>query len=157
MLLVSKITDVRLFVHLNFGNMENVTLEQLAEKMKNLDFCMMITQSEDGLHARPMSNNGKVEYDGNSWFFTYEDSNKVQQINADPAVSLIYQRDDLLFIECVGTASIVRDKETMAEKWVDSLDQWFPQGVDTPGVCLVKVEASRVHFWHKDKEGAYQA
>jgi general stress protein 26 len=74
-------------------NMKKASIKTLAEKMKNLDFCMMITQDGRGsLHSRPMSNNRKVEYDGNSWFFTNEDTHKVRQIEADPKVSLIPDR-----------------------------------------------------------------
>lgn len=138
--------------------MKKASLKTLAEKMKNLDFCMMITQDgRNSLHSRPMSNNGKVEYDGNSWFFTNEDTHKVRQIEADPKVSLMYQTDDMLFIECYGHASIIRQKGIMEEKWLDELTQWFPQGIETPGLCLIKVAATRVQFWHKGEEGEYKA
>lgn len=138
--------------------MKNVSLKALAEKMRGLDFCMMTTQDgRNSFHTRPMSNNGKVEYDGNSWFFAYEDSNKVKQIENNSKVSLVYQNDDMLFIECFGSASIIRRKSILEEKWVDDLNRWFPQGLETPGVCLIKVEASRVQFWHKEEEGEYSA
>jgi len=38
--------------------------------MRKLDFCMMTTQSDKGMRARPMSNNGEVEFDGDVWFFS---------------------------------------------------------------------------------------
>ncbi|MCY0976665.1 pyridoxamine 5'-phosphate oxidase family protein [Chryseobacterium wangxinyae] len=136
--------------------MKKASLQTIAKKMKDLDFCMMTTVDGKGItHSRPMSNNGKVEYDGDSWFFTYEDSNKVQQIKNDHRVSLIYQTDDMLFIDCYGTATIVKDKEVLQEKWIDELEQWFPEGIDTPGICLVKVTSKRVSFWHKEEEGEY--
>ncbi len=138
--------------------MKNASLKAVAEKMKNLDFCMLITQDgRNGFHTRPMSNNGLVEYDGNSWFFTYEDSNKVRQIEADAKVSLIYQNDDMLFMECYGQASIIRRKSMMEDKWMDELNQWFPQGLDTSGICMIKVEATRIQFWHKEEEGEYKS
>lgn len=138
--------------------MKKASLKTIAEKMKNLDFCMMVT--EDGQqrsHSRPMSNNGKVDYDGDSWFFTYEDSNKVEQIKKNNHVNLIYQTDEMLFIECAGKGKIVKDKEVLKDKWVDGLDQWFPKGIDTPGICLIKVTAENVKFWHKEEEGEYKA
>lgn len=138
--------------------MKKASLETLAKKMKNLDFCMMITQDgRNSFHSRPMSNNGKVEYDGNSWFFTYEDSNKVKQIEADPKVSLIYQNDKMLFIECYGHASIIRQKSILQEKWIDELSRWFPKGLETPGICLIKVNATRIQFWDKEEEGEYKS
>ena len=126
--------------------------------MKNLDFCMMVTQDGRGtLHSRPMSNNGKVEFDGNSWFFSYLDSNKVRQIEKDPKVTLVYQTDDMLFLDCYGYANIVTQKSLMEEKWVKDLEMWFPQGLETPGICLIKVEAKRIQFWHKEDEGEYSS
>lgn len=126
--------------------------------MKNLDFCMLVTKDGRGsLHSRPMSNNGEVEYDGNSWFFTYDDSSKVKHIEGEPKVSLVYQTDKMLFIECYGHASIVKDKSVMEEKWVDDLNRWFPKGLETPGICLLKVTSTRVHFWDKEEEGEYKA
>jgi len=138
--------------------MKKASLQVLSKKMKNLDFCMLVTKDgRNTLHSRPMSNNGQVEYDGNSWFFTYEDSNKVKQIQNDPKVSLIYQTDKMLFIECYGEAFIVRDKTVMEERWVDDLNRWFPKGLETPGICLIRVKASRVQFWDKDEDGEYKA
>lgn len=50
--------------------MEKVSLKKVAAIMKNLDFCMMVTKDgRNTLHSRPISNNGEVEYDGDSWFF----------------------------------------------------------------------------------------
>ena len=138
--------------------MKQASLKAIAAKMKNLDFCMMVTQDGRGtLHSRPMSNNGKVEYDGNSWFFSYMDSNKVRQIEKDAKVTLIYQTDDMLFINCYGSASIITQKSKMQEMWVEDLNRWFPEGIETPGICLIKVEAKTVQFWHKAEEGEYKA
>ena len=37
-----------------------------------------------------MSNNGEVEFDGDSWFFAFEDSRKVREIDADPRTELAF-------------------------------------------------------------------
>jgi general stress protein 26 len=50
--------------------MANKKLKELSRKMKKLDICLLTTQNgRGGLHSRPMSNNGDVAYDGNSYFF----------------------------------------------------------------------------------------
>ena len=47
---------------------------------------MLTTHADDGtLHGRPMSNNGDVEFDGDSWFFARGDSRKVVEIEAAPS------------------------------------------------------------------------
>ena len=138
--------------------MKKASLSTIANKMKNLDFCMMITQDgRNAYHARPMSNNRKVDYDGDSWFFTYDRSNKIKQVKANPKVSLVYQDGKMLFIECYGRGSVIKDKKIMEEKWVDELNMWFPKGLDTPGICLLKVTASRVQYWDKEEEGEYKS
>jgi len=49
--------------------MSSMTLADLARKLKKIDFCMLTTRSSDGVMSnRPMSNNGDVEYDGDSYF-----------------------------------------------------------------------------------------
>jgi len=59
--------------------------------MADIDFCMLATQEAgSSVTSRPMSNNGDVEYDGDSWFFAYEQSAKIRQIEADDNVTLTF-------------------------------------------------------------------
>ena len=125
--------------------------------MKNLDFCMMVTKDgRNTLHSRPMSNNGKVEYDGDSWFFSYRDSNTVKQIENNPMTSLILQKDDMSFVDCYGMASVTENRKMLEEKWVKGLEMWFPDGIETEGICLIKVSAHRIQFWGKHGDGEYR-
>ena len=49
------------------------TLSELAEGMRDIDFTMLATHSPDGsIAARPMSNNREVDYDGGSYYFTWD-------------------------------------------------------------------------------------
>ena len=137
--------------------MEKASMKKVAEMMKDLDFCLMVTKDgRNTLHSLPMSNNGKVEYDGDSWFFSYRDSNKARQIEGNPMVSLVFQTDDMTFVDCYGMATITENKKLLEEKWVDGLEQWFPEGIETPGICLIKVEAHRIQFWGKGGDGEYK-
>ena len=136
------------------------TLSDIAEAMKDIDFTMLSTRTENGaIGARPMSNNREVDYDGDSWYFTTDDTRMVDDISADPNVSLSFQsKAGLLglrpfFIAIEGRAVLVRDKTAFAEHWTSGLDRWFPQGIDTPGLVLVKVEGVRAHYWDGEDEG----
>lgn len=98
------------------------------------------------MRGRPMSNNGKVEYDGECWSFSYRDNGKVAQIEADPSVELEYiatERGSWVSIE--GTAEIVEDDDRKRELWEEDLEQWFQEGPDDDGLVLFKVHADRVH------------
>jgi general stress protein 26 len=136
----------------------DLTLEQLAEKLKGIDFAMLATVDGKGITARPMSNNGDVEYDGDAWFFTYEDSDKVRQIKANDGVSTAYQgKSDGdrpgAFISVEGKAEIITDQSAIDEHWYDELEIWFPDGKETEGVALIKVHASLIRWWDGDEDG----
>ncbi len=50
-------------------------------------------------------------------------------------------------------SSAVRDKAAFREHWTHDMDRWAKDGPDTPGVVLIKVHASRVHYWDGEDEG----
>lgn len=57
-------------------------ISELSRKLSKIDFCMLNTHDPAGqINSRPMSNNGDVEYDGDSWFFSYEDTKCSGPIN----------------------------------------------------------------------------
>lgn len=136
------------------------SLKDLAKEMRSIDFTMLTTRADSGaLAARPMSNNGEVDYDGDSYYFTWAQSRMVAEIEADARVGLAFQGSKSLlgkpplFVAVEGTAQIVRDKSAFAAHWTSGLDRWFEQGVDTPGVAMIKVNATRLHYWDGDDEG----
>jgi general stress protein 26 len=121
---------------------------------------MLTTVTEGGkLSSRPMSNNRDVDYDGDSWFFAYNDARFIQDIGANEQVGLTFAGEKSLlgkpgiFIGIEGTASLTRDRLALEEHWVDDMERWFPQGIETPGIVLLKVRASRVHYWDGEEDG----
>lgn len=136
------------------------TLGEIAEAMRDIDFAMLSTTTEGGaIAARPMSNNRDVEYDGDSWYFACEKTRTVQDIAANPGVGLAFQtKGGLLgkppmFIHLEGTAELIKDKALFAEHWTKDMDRWFEQGVDTPGLTLIRVHGERVHYWDGQDQG----
>lgn len=134
--------------------MADKTLKDVSKIMKDIDLCMLTTNTAHGaLGARPMSNNGQVEYDGNSYFFTWKGSRTAKDIEKDNHVNLAFQGKKDIFISVSGKADLSTDKEEMKEHWVEQLDQWFEKGLDTPGVVMVKVKADRIKYWQGMEEG----
>jgi general stress protein 26 len=136
------------------------TLAELSEKMRDIDFAMFATHTKGGaIGARPMSNNREVDYSGDAWFFADDSAMMVEDIAADPAVSLSYQgKSGLLglrpfFLAVEGRAELIRDKAQFAEHWTSGLDRWWPDGVDTPGIVLIKVSGERAHYWDGEEAG----
>ena len=132
----------------------------LAGRMRDIDFCVLSTHAPGGaIGGRPMSNNREVAFDGTSWFFADDSAHLVGEIAADPQVGLSYQgKAGLLgmrplFITIEGKAEIVRDRGQFAEHWTKDLERWWPEGIDAPGLVLVKVAATRAHYWDGEDEG----
>ena len=136
------------------------TLSDIAEMMRDIDFAMLSTHSDGGtIAARPMSNNRDVDYDGDNWFFSLEDTRLVDDIRANPKVSLGFQgKAGLLglkpvFVSIEGSAELIQDKSQFEKHWNKDLERWFKQGVDTPGLTLIKVHGQRAHYWDGEDQG----
>ena len=126
---------------------------RIAELIKDIDICMFVTRSDGVVRGRPMSNNGSVEYDGDSWFFSYKETPKVREIEADPHVELAYIATEKgTWVSIEGTAEVVEDDDRKRELWADSLEQWFTEGPEDDDVVLLKVRADRIHAWADGKE-----
>jgi general stress protein 26 len=140
--------------------MADLTLSELSEKMKKIDFTMLMTHTEDEqIAGRPMSNNGEVEYDGNSYYFTWEKSRMVSDIKREPKVALSFQGNKgllgkpPLMVSVEGDAELIRDKAAFREHWTPDLERWFSDGIETPGMVMIKVHATRIHYWDGEDEG----
>lgn len=140
--------------------MADKSLAELAEKMKDIDFAMLSTRTRSGaIAARPMSNNRQVDYDGDNWFFTCDETGTVADIEGERQVGLGYQaKSGILgmrpfFLAIEGQAELIRDKSRFAEHWTKDLDRWFKDGVDTLGLTLIRVKAQRLHYWDGYDEG----
>jgi general stress protein 26 len=106
--------------------MSKKNLKQLAEKMRDIDFTMLSTHRMGGtIGARPISNNRDADYEGDSWFFTTQDTQMLADIEHNAQVGLSLQgKAGLLgmrpfFIAIEGQAQLIRDKAAFCQ----ALDQ----------------------------------
>lgn len=140
--------------------MATLELSDISEKMRDIDFAVLMTRSEGGsIAGRPMSNNRQVDFDGDSFFFTLEETNTVRDIRRDANVALVYQATSGLlgtkafFLTLEGRANLIQEKSRFAEHWTKDLNAWFERGTDTPGLILIEVIAERLHYWDAMDEG----
>lgn len=136
------------------------SIADIARKIRQIDFAMLMTHDPHGhITGRPMSNNRDLDYRGDSFFFAWEDSQLVRDIQRNPKVALAFQGGRFLLgapgvhINVEGTASVVRDRQQFRAHWSPDLLRWFEQGVDTPGLVMIRVHARRVHYWDGAEEG----
>ena len=121
---------------------------RLKELVEDIDFAMLTTQDAGGnLVSRPMSTR-EMDENGDIWFFLSEDSKKAGEAQADSDVALAYaDAKGMRFVSVAGRASVVHDRAKMEELYTPSLDIWFEQGLDTPGVALLRVTPVECEFW----------
>jgi general stress protein 26 len=140
--------------------MTRKTLAEISDAMSRIDFVMLQTKTGSGqIAGRPMSNNGDVAYEGTSFYFTREETRMVGDITRDPEVALAFQANKSLLgapgimIAVQGIAELIRDRAAFDEHWNPDLDRWFEDGADTPGLVMIAVRASRIHYWDGEEEG----
>ena len=125
-----------------------LTIKDLSKIMAKQDIAMLATRHGDDIATRPMSNNRDVEFDGDTYFFTTADTTTVEDIKADPRVSVSYQsNEDDTYIAMTGRATLHTDRDLQEKHWKEQLSNWFEDGLDTDGLTLIKVHAERVHHW----------
>jgi general stress protein 26 len=136
---------------------EQLTLDHVAEAMQGIDIAILSTHAPNGqIASRPMSNNGDVKYDGTSYFFSNESAGCVSDIQRDSSVALGYSSEGFfgasVYVAVEGTAKIIRDKGSFKSHWNPDVEAWFEDGIETPGLVLLEVKASRIKVWERDNE-----
>ena len=90
-----------------------------------------------------------IDDEGNVWFFTNEFSEKINEVSKDNIVHLIYSHPGKnIYVNARGSCTLVIDRKKMEELWHSSLKNWFPEGLDDPKICLIKVSTESAHFWN---------
>ena len=137
-----------------------LSLSDISKKLKDIDFAMLSTFTSSGeIASRPMSNNGDVEYDGDNYFFAFEDTHTVKEIEANDHVGLTFVGSKSLlgkppiFISIEARAELIRDKAAFETHWNKDIEAWAKDGIDTPGLTLIKTHASRIHYWDGEDQG----
>ena len=121
--------------------------EHFLSFLKKFRTAMLVTRTgEHGFHARPMAI-ARVEDGGRVWFITGDDTAKVHEIEKDSHVHLIAQDGNSAFLSLTGRASLLGDREKIAELWQEPFRVWFPGGKDDPNIELIVVRPESGEFW----------
>jgi general stress protein 26 len=122
--------------------------DKVKQMVADARICMLTTMTTDGKHvSRPMALQD-VEFDGDLWFFTYTNADLVEQIATHPQVNVAFSDDKHNnWISIAGAAEQVNDRAKAEELWNPVLKAWFPDGLETPELTLVKVHADTAEYW----------
>ncbi len=122
---------------------------KLKEKLEKVKIAMLTTAEEaDGhLRSRPMYT-AQAESTGVLWFFTSDHSGKVNTIQKDSHVNLGYSDPDSdTYVSVSGKAELIKDKAKMSDLWSAPMKAWFPKGIDTPDIALLKITVDSAEYW----------
>lgn len=123
------------------------SIEKLKKLTEGIDFCMMTTINGGQLRSRPMSTQ-EMDESGDLWFFTSDQTHKVDEIEKDNRVNLAYSKpDDNTYVSIAGSGAISKDRAKIEELWNPILKAWFPKGLDDPTLCLMKVTVEEAEYW----------
>ena len=123
-------------------------IARLRELIGDINVAMLTTVATDGtLRSRPMGTL-QVEDPGVFWFFTADDSPKVEEIYDNRQVSLAYAAPDKQsYVSVSGLARLTRDSAKARELWTPMAKIWFPKGPDDPRLALIRVEMTAAEYW----------
>ena len=129
-------------------------LEELYELVDGIETAMLTTRrSDDMLVTRPMATQERGP-GGDLWFVTDIDTHKVDEIEANPLVSLAYLNGKTMeWVSVSGRATITQDRAKIRELYAPDWKAWFPDeggakdgGPDDPRLALIFVEALSAHY-----------
>src|SRR4051812_8520321 len=101
------------------------SIEQLKEMLEGIDFAMLTTIAGGKLHSRPMSTQ-ELDESGTLWFFSSDDTRKVDEINADDRINVAYSDPKgNTYVSVFGRAEMVKDRAKMEELWSPIHKAWF--------------------------------
>ena len=123
-------------------------IRKVADLIGEVTFAMLTTVEPDGtLRSRPMAVQ-QSEFDGDLWFFTRDDSAKVEEVRREQRVNVAFAKpSDQTYVSISGRATVVDDRQKAEELWSPAYKAWFPDGLDDPHLTLLKVEVDQAEYW----------
>ena len=133
-------------------NLQNQDALQKFKKLADdIKICMFITAPNEDESSRPMATI-QVDDDGTLWFFTHRSSGKTSQIEEDKEVHLVYSHPSKeSYMDVWGHGSVVEDRQKIRDLWSPIIKAWFPQGVEDPDLCLLRVKPYTAHYWDSEQ------
>ncbi|MEW9871005.1 pyridoxamine 5'-phosphate oxidase family protein [Arthrobacter sp. HS15c] len=125
---------------------DSESISKVTDIINDSRIGMLTTINAEGaLVSRPLAVQEVLD-DGDMWFFTGLGTSQVSQVRADPRVNVSFgNRTE--WVSVAGTAEVVTDRAKIRELWNQVVEAWFPDGPDTPEVCLLRVDSDSAEYW----------
>lgn len=129
-------------------------LDELYELIDGMEIALMTTRRPDGmLVTRPMATQDRGPL-ADLWFVTNIETHKIEELEADPHVSLgYYDSGTREWVSVSGTATITQDRARIHELHAPDWKLWFSDeggerngGPDDPRLALILVDTHTVVY-----------
>lgn len=129
--------------------------KKLWDLIKKQQIGMLATKNAEGvISSRPMALS-QDDFDGYLWFFAEAASHKVDEIQHHREVNVSFiDGEKSQFVSVSGKAQVVRDKEKAKLLWRPFLRAWFPKGVESPEIVLLRVKVESAEYWESASSSA---
>ena len=124
---------------------KTVELTQLAKLIEGMRFCMLTTVDEENLMvARPMTPQQMCE-EGALWFLTDPNSTKMQHLQL---MNVAFSDEPKsTYVSISGHGEVVADRARIESLWSAFARPWFPDGVDSTNLALLKFVPNVAEYW----------
>lgn len=132
---------------------EQKTQEQkrakLDELVRDIRIAMFTTADPNGrLYSRPMYLQEGLDDEGCLNFFADRHSAKIDELRSDAQVNCAFAKPgDQEYVSASGTATVSQDRALIRRKWSAAAKAWYPDGPDSPELCLIRVKVSDAQYW----------
>jgi general stress protein 26 len=134
-------------------------LDELYGLIEGIEIAMFTTRRKDGrLVSRPMATQ-KREPGADLWFVTDVESEKIDELAADPNVALAYYNvKSWEWVSISGTATISQDRNMIRELYEEDWKAWFGDeggerngGPDDPRLALLLIDVKSAIYGKRNK------
>ena len=119
--------------------------KHLYDVVNDFDVAMLVTNTADGIHARPMTV-ARLDDDLGAYLVTDINSIKVDEISNDSHAVLTFQ-SNRKFASVRGELTVLSDRSMIEKMWKESWKLWFPEGKSDPKIALLKFTAHEGEYW----------
>ena len=87
------------------------------------------------------------------WFATGSDSPKIAELHKNPKAALYgYDGETMMEFRLFGSVELLSDSASRRKIWRDDFIQYFPDGVDSPAMIVMRFNTDHGVFDHYGKE-----
>ncbi len=119
-------------------------IENIRKIIGKARICFLSNLSGRQLVSRPMYIQG-TDFDGDLWFFTRRDSEKMAELKKDSRVSVSFS--EKAFVSVSGRLEVVENELKKQKLWTRAMETFFGCPVEDPGVVLLRVQAETAQYW----------